>query len=377
MTLTGDLIGTLRYMSPEQALAKRLVLDHRTDIYSLGATLYELLTLKPVIDGRDRQEVLRRIAQDEPVPPRRMDPAFPRDLETILLKSLAREPEERYATASELADDLRRFLEHRPIKARRPNLLERTAKWAQRHRTIVAATVIVLAVGVVGLGAVAAVQARANRDLQAGVVAVERALAESEESRREAETITAFLVETLRSPDPSLDGHKVKVADVLDRTSERLQKAFSGSQTTQGALLQAIGETYFGLGLYDRATHLHAMALSLREAALGREHPVTLASRDHLGNDYWCAGRYAEATALHETTLALRQAVRGSDHPDTLTSRHNLAVAYRNARRTVEAIAVQEENIRLREAALGPDYPDTLLSSPLRVLDPRRPRLGL
>ncbi len=130
LTLTGDLIGTLRYMSPEQALGKRLVLDHRTDIYSLGSTLYELLTLHPLVDGRDRQEVLRRIAQDDPIPPRRLDPTIPRDLETILLKALSREPEDRYTTAQELADDLRRFLEHRPIKARRQNLLERAFKWA-------------------------------------------------------------------------------------------------------------------------------------------------------------------------------------------------------------------------------------------------------
>ena len=88
LTITGDLLGTLRYMSPEQALAKRGYLDHRTDIYSLGATLYELVTLRPAIDGQDRQEVLRKIAQDEPTPPRRLNPAIPRELETILLKAM-------------------------------------------------------------------------------------------------------------------------------------------------------------------------------------------------------------------------------------------------------------------------------------------------
>ncbi len=122
LTITGDLLGTLRYMSPEQALAKRGYLDHRTDIYSLGATLYELVTLRPAIDGQDRQEVLRKIAQDEPTPPRRLNPAIPRELETILLKAMNKEPESRYATAQELADDLRRFLEHKPIKAKRPTL---------------------------------------------------------------------------------------------------------------------------------------------------------------------------------------------------------------------------------------------------------------
>ena len=143
LTITGDLLGTLRYMSPEQALAKRGYLDHRTDIYSLGATLYELLTLRPAIDGQDRQEVLRKIAQDEPTPLRRLNPAIPRELETILLKAMSKEPGSRYDTAQELADDLRHFLEHRPIRARRPSLAERAAKWAHRHRTIVASAVVI------------------------------------------------------------------------------------------------------------------------------------------------------------------------------------------------------------------------------------------
>ena len=123
LTLTGDLLGTLRYMSPEQALGRRELVDHRTDIYSLGVTLYELLTLQPAFGGRDRQELLRQIAHEEPAPPRRLNPAIPRDLETIVLKAMAKEPESRYATAQELADDLRRFLEHKPIQARRPTLL--------------------------------------------------------------------------------------------------------------------------------------------------------------------------------------------------------------------------------------------------------------
>ncbi len=107
LTMTGDLLGTLRYMSPEQALAKRGYLDHRTDIYSLGATLYELLTLHPAITGQDRQEILRKITYDDPTTPHQINTTIPRKLETILLKSMSKEPESRYATAQELADDLR------------------------------------------------------------------------------------------------------------------------------------------------------------------------------------------------------------------------------------------------------------------------------
>jgi tetratricopeptide (TPR) repeat protein len=155
LTMSGDLVGTLRYMSPEQALAKRVLIDHRTDIYSVGVTLYELLTLEPAFGGRDRQELLRQIAFEEPRPPRRLNKAIPAELETVVLKAMEKNPAERYATAQELADDLRRFLEDRPIQAKRPSVVQRVRKWSRRHRpvvyamaavalVIVAATIVVL-----------------------------------------------------------------------------------------------------------------------------------------------------------------------------------------------------------------------------------------
>jgi WD40 repeat protein/serine/threonine protein kinase len=133
LTLSGDLLGTLRYMSPEQALAKRLLIDHRTDVYSLGVTLYELLTLEPAFPGRDRQEVLRQITMEEPRPPRRLNKAIPPELETIVLKAMEKNPAERYATAQELAEDLQRFLEDKPIRAKKHTLVQRAAKWVRRH----------------------------------------------------------------------------------------------------------------------------------------------------------------------------------------------------------------------------------------------------
>jgi WD40 repeat protein len=145
LTITGDLIGTLRYMSPEQALAKRVAIDHRTDIYSLGVTLYELLTLEPIFSGRDRQELLRQIAFEEPRSPRRWNKNIPAELETIVLKAMEKNPADRYTTAQEFADDLRRFLEDRPIRAKRPTLLQITRKWVRRHRPIV--TTAMLAAG--------------------------------------------------------------------------------------------------------------------------------------------------------------------------------------------------------------------------------------
>ncbi len=140
LTRTGEILGTLRYLSPEQALAKHGLVDHRADVYSLGATLYELLTLRPAIEAGDGEEILRRVVAVEPRPPRQHDRAIPRDLETITLKALAKEPERRYATAQELADDLQRFLDERPIQARRPSLVERLWRWYRRNPALAAAT---------------------------------------------------------------------------------------------------------------------------------------------------------------------------------------------------------------------------------------------
>jgi serine/threonine protein kinase/Flp pilus assembly protein TadD len=145
LTMTGDLVGTLRYMSPEQALAQRVVIDHRTDVYSLGVTLYELLTLEPAFAGSTRHEVLRQIAFEEPRPPRRLNRPLPAELETIVLKALEKNPAERYGTAQELADDLERWLKDEPIRAKRPTLLQWGRKWARRHQPVVwAATVCCL-----------------------------------------------------------------------------------------------------------------------------------------------------------------------------------------------------------------------------------------
>jgi tetratricopeptide (TPR) repeat protein len=134
-------------MSPEQALARGGLIDHRTDVYSLGATLYELLMLRPAFESEDRQELLRQIAFEEPRPPRRLNKAIPVELETIVLKAMAKNPGERYATAGELADDLRHWLEDRPIRARRPSLRTRLLRWGRRHQTLVVSAAAALVMG--------------------------------------------------------------------------------------------------------------------------------------------------------------------------------------------------------------------------------------
>jgi serine/threonine protein kinase len=190
LTMTGDVLGTLRYMSPEQAMAKHGLVDHRTDVYALGATLYELLSLRPAVEGENREEVLRKIAFEEPVPPRALDRSIPEDLETITLKALAKEPGERYGTAKELADDLRRYLNHEPIRARRPSLVERAWKWAHRHKAIIGAAVATLLLAVVLLAASTVVvwgaKEEAERALSERANALQQALEQEQQATRNA-----------------------------------------------------------------------------------------------------------------------------------------------------------------------------------------------
>ena len=199
LTLSGDVLGTLRYMSPEQALGRRVVIDGRTDVYSLGVTLYELLTLRPAVDGRDRAEILRRIADGEPPPLRKVNPAVPADLETIVLKATAKEPAVRYATAQELADDLRSFLDDRPIRARRPTLAERARRWGRRHRTLAwsaATTALVAALMLAG---------------SIGYVARDRAARLAETGQRAAEALAGART-AIEASDLTLAGQRVAEA---------------------------------------------------------------------------------------------------------------------------------------------------------------------
>jgi serine/threonine protein kinase len=190
LTVTGELLGTLRYASPEQALGRRGVVDHRSDVYSLGVTLYELLTLKPIFDGRDRHDLLRQIVDEDPRLPRSIDRTIPVELETIVLKAVAKEPAERYATAQELADDLQRFLEDQPIRARRPSLVEKGRKWARRHKSMVASAVAALVLSV-SFATVLTLQAY-DRERQKAEEADEQRIRAEESFRQAREAVDAF-----------------------------------------------------------------------------------------------------------------------------------------------------------------------------------------
>jgi serine/threonine protein kinase/Flp pilus assembly protein TadD len=167
LTRTGDIMGTLRYMSPEQATSARGLVDQRSDVYSLGATLYELLTLRPVFTADDRGVLLKQIAEDDPAGPRKVNRLIPRELETIVLKCLEKEPVRRYATAAALVNDLQRYLDQKPLSATRPTLPERVVKWSRRHSGLVAAALVVFVVCSVAL---AASTIRVSREREANAI---------------------------------------------------------------------------------------------------------------------------------------------------------------------------------------------------------------
>ncbi|HXG08274.1 MAG TPA: protein kinase [Gemmataceae bacterium] len=229
LTATGDLVGTLRYMSPEQALARRGLVDHRTDIYSLGITLYELLTLESAFPGQDREELLCQIAFTEPRPPRRLCRAIPADLETIVLKAIAKAPEERYATAQELADDLRRFLNTEPILARRPSVWERARKWAWRHRTAVTMALLLLIGAVVVLAVGAWLLWQAQMQTQAALEESRRSLRVADQAQMQTQAALEESRRSLRVADQAVDDMYTQVAEQwLDRQPhlEPVQREF-------------------------------------------------------------------------------------------------------------------------------------------------------
>lgn len=165
LTRTGDTPGTLRYMSPEQAAGRRAIVDHRTDIYSLGATFYELLTLTPIFAGHDVQELLSQVFDTQPQPLRKLDKSIPVELEIIVLKATNKSPDDRYHTAVELAADLQRYLDNQPILARRPSLFDRARKWARRHPSaVVAGLAFMLVVSAISLAAFVLVDGAYHRE---------------------------------------------------------------------------------------------------------------------------------------------------------------------------------------------------------------------
>ncbi len=243
-TVAGQILGTLAYMSPEQVLGDPLAVDTRSDIYALGVILYELLAKKlPYALSNVLHEAVETIRVTEPPQLSSVNRAFRGDVETIVCKALEKEKARRYASAAELAADIGRFLHDEPIVARPPSTTYRIAKFARRHRVLVASTAIIFLVLVCGI-AVSTWQA----------VKARRAQREAEKQAAIAQAVTDFLRNDLlgqasayQQSDPD-----IKVRTALDRAAAKVNEKFKNQPEVQMEILDTIGKTYGGMGVYPR-----------------------------------------------------------------------------------------------------------------------------
>jgi serine/threonine protein kinase len=365
LTRTGDLLGTLRYMSPEQALGTTLAVDHRADLYALGATLYELLTLEPALSGNDRHELLRQIAFEEPRPPRKLNRAIPAELETILLKALSKAPEERYATAQEMADDLRRFLEDKPIRARPPTLPQRTRRWARRHEALVLAAGLVLLMGMVAL-AVSTVLIARQRDV---------ARARERQARQAVDEMYTQVAEQWLADEPHLEALQ---QEFLGKALA-FYKGLTAEGSTDPSLQQECATAYRRMGNIHRKLGQHAEAREAYRRAIGLQEQLATGApaepslqqelarnHDSLFRLLLLTGPLVEAEQAADRAVALREelAARAPAEPayrqELASSYDSLGTVFFNSARRADAEAAYRKSQALWEQLVCsvPDWPD-------------------
>ncbi len=375
MTMSGDLLGTLRYMSPEQALAQRVVVDHRTDIYSLGVTLYELLTLAPPYTGNDRQELLKKIAFEEPRRPRQLNARIPEDLETIVCKAIEKNPADRFATAGDLVDELERFLANQPIRSRRPKIHQRAIKWSRRHQGLVATAVGVLVLLLVAVSIGAGLVWREQTRTQAALVQANeqrRAADEqkqlamknatrAEQSAAESKALVTFLVDDLLGaldPEHSL-GESITMGEVVAEAERKVDADLQDQPLLEAAIRRAIGKLHSSMGNHQKGEEHLQKAEAIQQRLLGNA-PETLETMSALAEVLEKQGRLEEARALTERTLELKRRVLGPQAPDTLREQRRLAYCLGQLGDFDLRQKVLEETLDSMRRVLGPTHLETL-----------------
>jgi serine/threonine protein kinase/tetratricopeptide (TPR) repeat protein len=401
-TRYGTVVGTPSYMSPEQAESSAQGVDTRSDIYSLGVVLYELLTGSTPLDRArlheaDYPELLRRIREEEPPKPstrlgasratlaeisalRGTEPArLPKlmrgEIDWIVMKALEKDRARRYETAGGLARDIRRHLDGEAVEAGPPSVAYRLGKLARRYRAALAvaagfAALLVLGAALSTWQAIAATRAR-DRAMAAEALAraaEAQARAEGVKARRSAAEARAVLgfyedhVLAAARPEGQAGGRgkDVTLREAVYATEPRIARAFRDQPTVEARVRDALGMTFRYLGDPALTIRQHERALELRTAALGPDHADTLTTQNHLALAYQDNGRLDLAIPLYERTLAARVAALGPDHADTLITGNNLALAYRDAGLWDRAIPLFERTLADETARLGADHPDTL-----------------
>jgi tetratricopeptide (TPR) repeat protein len=368
-TRVGDIVGTPGYMSPEQADSTGVDVDTRTDVYSLGVVLYELLVGALPLDFRNVafEEVLRRLREeDAPRPSTRLralgeqsgiaahnrgtDPArlarqLRGDLDLITLGALEKDRSRRYSTPSELAADIGRYLRHEPVLTRPGSAVYRARKYIRRHRigVAVAATVAILLVSF------AVTQAFELRRIT--------------RERDRADRITTFMTDMFKVSDPNESrGNSVTAREILDKASKDIRTGLAKDSEVQSQLMRVMAQTYSNLGLYPRAYELAKRALDARLSALGPNDPRTLDSMTQLGWILDREGRYTEANALERQALAGERRILGPEDPLTLQTMDDLAINLENQGNYDEEVKLEREVIQVETRRSGQENAQTLQS---------------
>ena len=397
VTHQGLLVGTLEYMSPEQAEPGARGVDTRSDIYSLGVLLYELLTgSTPLERARLREvgytEILRLIREEEPpkpssrlselrdtlpsisvkrhTDPRRLAKLFRGELDWIVMKALEKDRARRYEGASGLARDIERYLAGDPVEAGPPSAAYRMHKLARKHRAVIltAATfagLLLLAAAISSYLAIRAVRAEGRARQQA--TAAEAGEKRAKQAESEAKAVLGFFqTKVLAAARPKDEdgglGIEATVRAAVDAAEAQIAAAFDGQPATEAAVRGTLAQTYWRLGEPGLAISQLEQSRQLLRGALGPDHPQTLLSMSNLAMVYWSSGRWRDAVQLGEELLPLFRSTFGPDDPRTLNVMNNLALAYGDTRRLAEAARLLEETFKLKKLKQGPDNPSTLLT---------------
>jgi serine/threonine protein kinase/tetratricopeptide (TPR) repeat protein len=371
-THSGVILGTPAYMAPEQASGRSRAVGPAADIYAMGIILYQLLVGRPPFQGETTLDTLEQVRSHEPVPPRRWRPKLPRDLETICLKCLQKEPGKRYASAAVLADDLRRFLAGTPIQAGPVPVWERAVKWARRRRAtaaLIGVTVLALVSGVTGALWHAERElwyVQREREQERERANQERALRrEADDKGEQAKAVLEFFQHhVLAAARPQGRqgglGKEATIRAAVEAAEPKVADAFRNRPLVEAAIRHTLGATYWYLGDSKGAIKQYERALALRREQLGPDHPHTLASVNNLAAALQGAGRLDKALPLSEQTLAKSKEKVGADHPHTLTGMNNLAMAYQEVGRLDKALPLFEQALAKFKKKVGPDHRDTL-----------------
>lgn len=357
-TTVGELIGTVPYMSPEQAGGDPEHLDWRSDVYSLGVILYELLTGRLPQDVRHKMahEAVRAIREDEPTPIGSVDRSLRGDVETIIGKALEKDKHRRYQSAADLGSDIRRHLDQEPITARPASAVYRVRKFATRNKALVTGVSIAFAaMGVATVvSAAQAIAAERSRQLEREQRTLADARAEdAERARTQAEAAYQFLAEMLGAADPDEMGKDVRVSGLLAYAASKIEERFPDQPSVRAHLRRNIGITYRNIGMLAEAEAILLQAVEDAKLAFDESDPIVLRTLRSAAVMYDDRRMYEKSLPMHREIHAVQSRVLGPEHRDTLGSACNVGLTLFDLGRYDEAGEVLEATLASMRRTMG------------------------